>query len=721
MAQELVVRTTASGGSFRIFVRPPGGNRVDVTFFRDVPTQITQLSTTDPFGDATAALVFAGITGFDRPGTGELWWLVPWADVDIIWYDETGAPTPFTWEGFIVSEEITESLTVQCKGALYQLDNFLAAPFFPQYPIPYEKLLANAFNPAKHPSLRTSPLVIQWPTDWNLKVPSSNDPDYLWFLRPWGVTPGQLWTGLTTRSTGSWDPLLTGHVQTLLSVMYTDDGGQWTIYKRTGRVPVLQVRPALRAPQPNTMEVHYGAPGVDVSVSRDFTQSANVIFGAGSDLSGTQFSGQTVTPDGQTTTYQPFAALPQYYPATATNPRLLPHLARKEARLQFQQGLDEGSARDVAQTQLRRFADPGYVGTIELKIDPLVSGTPFSRYLIKAGQSLLLRNFRRTDILFHVSQASINVADGTATLTVDTKFRDTLTVSEVRARTRDALDPVHLLQIGKFSVTVQDQIKPWSYSGGSGVIPSDPASYDATEFFKSMPQDIAFPWTEWTRKYPPKNKDSAKFYIPLSTKKVKADDNWSGVTRANIKVAAIPIKMSQAGTIRLTQMAVYDENGNVLPVRFHAGIYANSGTSVRDMPIIPATYNNTFGYPQGQRYPFYPGAFENINPDGTETDNPGQILANGADLVMGWGNYYEGAGFSPGLQSSKSPKTGKLVDEATWSFDTSNSPDFDKRSVKNTRSNKTAGMLYIMVYCDDQGSTPAYLLGRLFRQEPGTV
>src|SRR5690349_11129639 len=120
---ELTVRTSSSGGSWRIFVRPPGGQRQDVTFFRDVPTQIGQMSSTDPFGDAVATVIFPRVTGFDRPGSGDLWWLVPWADIDLIWYDQDNQPTAYTWEGFAVSEEIGASgLTVQCKGALYQLD-----------------------------------------------------------------------------------------------------------------------------------------------------------------------------------------------------------------------------------------------------------------------------------------------------------------------------------------------------------------------------------------------------------------------------------------------------------------------------------------------------------------------------------------------------------------------------------------------------------------------
>lgn len=725
---EITVRTTSQGGYWRIFVRPPGGTRQDITWFRDVPTQIQQMSTTDPFGDSVATMTVPGITGFDRPGTGTLKWLQPKADVDFIWYDENDRPTTYTWEGFIVSEEIAGAgLNLQLKGALYQLDDFLAAPFYPQYPVPYERLIQNAFDPLKHPSLRTSALVINFPAGWTKVVPSPDQTEYLWFLRPWGVKPGDLWTGLTTRDTGGWNQLLTGQVQTLLSVMYTDDGGQWTVYKRTGRVPVLQVRPALRYPSSTTLEVYYGAHGVDVSASRDFTQSANVIFGSGTDLAGSSFSGQQITADGQTTYYEPFAALPQYYPSDATNPRLMTSLARKEAKVTFATGLDEQAAREVANTQLRRFADPGYTGSITLKTDPLLSGQPFPRQLIRAGQTIVLRGFRGTDVLFHISQASIDVAQETATLTVDSKFRDALTVAEVQARTRDALDPVHLLKAGAYELTVQDEILPWSYAEGSGVIPSDPKTYDARPFFKNMPLGMKFPWTEWTKKYPPSNPSYAKYYIPIPKANVVATKNWSGISRDGLSSMGIPIKMSQQGSIRLAQIAAYDKNGNVVPVRFHVGIYSTSGTNVTSMPMIPAKYDKKYkgsaggtGYKAGERYPFYPGAFENQNADGTITDNPGQLLAQGTTMVMGWGNFYEGAGYDPGTQGAGAAKSGMLVDEVVWPFSTmSAGTDFDQYSVTRTRSSANAGQLYILIYCDDQGTQPVYFLGRFFRQEPG--
>lgn len=710
---------TGSGGYFKIFATAPGLPRKDITFFREVPTQISSMSSTDPFGDASASISFPRITGMDRPGSGDLDWLVPWSNIDIVWYDSDGVLTDWVWEGLIVSENFGSSSghDITCKGALYQADNFLAAPWFPQYPVPYELLIKDALDPSKHPTLRTAPLRVIFPEGWSTVVPEQNQPDYLWFLRPWGVQVGQKWTGLTSRNTGAWEPTLTGFVQSLLAVMYTEDGGQWTIRKRTGRVPELLVRPALKYPTDDTLEVFYGVPGVEVSISRDFSQMTNVIYGQGTDLMGSSFSGSQVSRDGQTTYYEPFAALPYSYPNTG-NPRFNPNIPRKESRLQFPQGMDQLAAQTTASAHLMKFSDPGYVGQIILRTDPLLNNEPFNRQLIRAGQTIVVRGMRGADILFHIAEATVSPAQGEASLSVDSKFRDALTVDEVRARTRDALDPVRLLRVGQFSTTVQDSILPWSYTQGSGVIPSGGA-VDATRFFNELIEPMErFPWTTTTKKYPPKTYPG--YYIKVDPRSTTADNNWSGLTRMGIAKAAIPVRLSQNGTIRLTQLAAYDEDGNVMPVRFHFSLYGNSGISVRDMPKIPTGAIGSGGYAIGQVYPFFRGAFEKITDEGTEVgvDAAAQVLAPGNDLIVGWGNYFEGAGYFPGSSSHGSPKTGMLVDETSWQYDTSNDPGFDKTSVERSRTNPTAGMVFAMVYCDDQPvDKPVYFLGRLFRSE----
>lgn len=706
---------TGDGGYFRIFFTPPGGRRTEVTVFRGAPTQINSLSSTDPFGDATGSITFEQITSYDRPGQGDLSWLVPKANVDIRYYNADGSLHEWSWEGIYISEDISEtSYTVSLRGALYQADDFQAAPWFPQYPVPYELLIRMALDPSRRPSLRTAPLKIEWPDDWATVVPAFDREEYLWFLRPYGVQKGSKWTGLTTRNTGGWEPVLTGFVQTLLSVMYTEEG-QWTIEKRTGRVPVLKVRPNISVPPPGVYEIINGVPGVRISLSRDFTQSANVVYVTGTDLNGTAYSGQFVSPDGQETGYEPFAYLPSVHPADGSNPLLDRYMTRKEIRLQLPAGMDQSDARDTAAAHLRRFADPGYTGNIQLTTDPMVDNAVRSRFLIKAGEQILVKGYRGDELLLHITEASINVGDGSVSLTVDSKFRDALTVAEVRARTRDALDPVHLLQVGKYSTTVQDLILPWSYSEGSGVIPSG-GDYDATEFFtKKLGAKSRFPWTDFTTKYPPKK--FPKFYIKANPHNANADKNWANLRSDGIAVG-FPIRMAQNGSIRLMQIAAYDENGNVVPCRFHFSIYNNSGVTSRDMPRIPsADTKGILKFKEGQAYPFFQGAFERLNPDGTETDDPLRILHDSAGLVVGWGNYYEEAGYHPGKYSAGGRKTGLLVDETNWGFDTTMDPDFDKYDVENTRSSPTTGRLYGMIYVDGHGNKPVYFMGRMWRAE----
>ena len=709
-----------AAGYFRVFVWGNGVPRTEITVVRDAPIQVSSMSWNDPFGPATAALMLPQITSFDAPGEGDLFWLRPWVNVDIVYCNEYGAPTGFQWEGAIVSEDPSaEGLSLSCKGALYLWDNYLAKPTYPSYAIPYELIMKQQLDPATAPQIPCTPLRVEFPSGWATTVPSNTNPSYLWFLRPWGVTPGQLWTGLTTRNTGAWEPRLTGFIQNLLSVMYTDCG-QWTIDLHTGRAPVLRVRNMQRLPDEKSFHVWNNAPGVGVSLSRDFTQTTNVVYGNGTDLQGSAFSNQTVSADGQTTTFTPFSALPSVEPASRTNPRYMAGaVIRKESRLSFPNGIDPVQAAEISTNQIQRFADPGYTGTVTLTADPLLGGNPVSKFTIAAGSTIVIHQWRGGDLLAHISSVNADIANNSVELTVDTKFRDALTVAEVNARTRDALDPLHLLQVGQFSTTVQDQILPWSYSSGSGVIPSA-GTLDATEFFtKKMDPSATFPWTDWTKKYPPRK--YPQFYIKLNPANTNADKNWSGTNRSGLTSVAIPVRMAQAGQIRLTQIAAYDIDGNVLPVNFHVGFYNNSGVSYRDMPRIPSATTPGIGkYRAGQHYPFYKGAFEQINEDGTESNNPGQLLANGADMIVAWGNYYERVGYYPGHPSHNGP-TGMMVDETAWSFDTTGNPDFNKYDVAATRKNKTAGLVYCMIYCDTQGTKPVYFLGKLSVQPQGST
>ena len=716
-------------GYFRIFAQPPGGERREITIFRGAPVVPISATFSDPFTHQTAQLNLPQVTVWDRPGEGDLDWLVPNSDIDIIWENTGDYELEWSWEGFIVSFNFGVSGTdvtysVDLKGALYALDDYLAIPSYPKRPIPYEILISQAFDQTIHPA-RLGQFRVLWPAWWETRVPEYRDKGYLAYLKPWGVATGERWTGFTSRSTGTWEPVLSGHIQSLLSVMFAEGGAQWSIRNRGLRRPELYLRQIPVDTSPDIIEVVLGAPGVEFSGSQYYSQRASVIYGQGVDDAGVSFSGMVVSPDGKTTTYKPFAFSPKVWPRQK-NPTFDPDLTPKEVMIRFQDGVDAISAEKIAKGQLQRFSEPGITGSITLTSDPrFASGQICPRLLIQAGTTIRIKNlFGLPDgVLAHVTSASADFQNLTTTLEFDTKYRDQLTVEEVKARTRDALSPLRALQVGKYSNTVQDLVLPWSYAEGSGCIPMG-----SKEFFnEKLPSNAEFPYEEWTTQYPPKNPDSRSYYIRLNpTNTTDSSKNWSGVARDGEIIYAVPIRMSQAGTIKLTQIAAYDRDGHVLPVRFHVSFYANNGVSSRDMPRFPddpdslkylAPEGVSVDYQVGQPNPFFKNAWETVNEDGTKIDDDRYFVAQNANLLVGWGNYFEPAGYSPGRFSRGAARTGVLEDNATWSWDLGET--LDLRSPQNNANEEYAGMLFIMIYCDEQGDDPVYFLGKVYRQEPG--
>ena len=216
--------------------------------------------------------------------------------------------------------------------------------------------------------------------------------------------------------------------------------------------------------------------------------------------------------------------------------------------------------------------------------------------------------------------------------------------------------------------------------------------------------------------------------------------------------------MSASGSIRLSQVAAYDLNGNVMPVKFHISLYTNSGINVSSMPefpgprripnpdkdkpgepatipnpdfpkylaarrvdgtVIPTTYENPKGGAPAQAHPFFEGAWESVRPDGFTYN-----LRWGGDVNLpqetpqvGWGNYFEPAGYSPGRFSKGAERTGLLEDTTPWSWGLSDLLSKDDKSANIEQ--EFAGMLFVMIYCDDQGDDPVFFMGRFVRMEPG--
>lgn len=833
---QVSVIENSPSGYWEIYVDPKGsGERINVTKFRGAPTAVNSLSTADPFGPITASLTFPTITLLDRPGQGDLWWLLPEADVDICWVtapDSNGDQyVLYKWQGYFVSfeyneEDVGSNLSVTCNGALKQLDNYLAKPEYLYQPLAYEYAIYRQFtnrpdlrlNVPNHPS---TAFPDWWTTRFDISDYSSSDA----YTVPQGPANGDKWSGMVTRETGNFEPVLSNYIQGLLSNMYTDRG-QFTLLLDDNRTPILTHRDMETVPDENTLVVDMLWPGVEMSANRDFSQRLNVVYGQGKSISGNVFSNQQVTADGSRSFYEPFAYRREVYPAdTSTNPWFDQGVMRKEVSLNFFQGINAAEATEIARKHLQRFSDPGVTGSITLKTDPTMDGVVYPRQIIQAGMSIQVKGIFGMDegMLFHITESSVD-AEGNVSLTVDSKYRDQLTVQEVRLRGRDSLVPVRMLSAGQYQPLIPDLLYPWSYDQGSGFFPigslelfnrglegtTDNAAL--TTYSDLYATGYDFPWTGLTTLYPPSQfKD---YYLEMGpASEGNPDLNW---VKGNVRFGA-------QGDISLFQIAAFWEDGTVAKVPFHVSVYMESGTDVSNMPLMPSdlsintpyqvtsyecsvnatgtelvfTYaghpfavgssilvtasagtladayigegvlltvdsvtTNTFTvirngitasdtgvivqFAEYSHYPFYPNAFEKYLDDGSTRFEQQNSVA--ATLLVGYGNYFEKAGYWPNTssianstpvteleQTSDFAPTGLLSDETGFSFNfiggtrinTYYTPEENQAAV-NASDMITAS---VMIYCDQMWddslgklvprNKKVYFLGRFYRRIPG--
>lgn len=725
MSAVVATQTAAQdAGNWRITARRPGYQPVDVTYVRGVPTQIGEWKEQSPFGWSSVSLTFGGVTMYDRIGQGDLFWLAPEVNFDIEWVGSL--PDGYPYDRFVIEafsmpfNHSSTSETIELIGAAFQLDHFQAKPEYANQPFPYEVAMRRQW--ADKPSLRLRRLLVEWPSWWTETY--TPDPTALPQFIPTGVRKGDKWTGLLTRETGSWEPVLSSYIQTMLTSMYTSRG-RWTMSLRPGRQPVLHHLDMAVEPAKGTIVIHPLQPGVKISLKEPWDQSANVYYGQVKSLAGEAYSGMQVVGDGQATVYKPLAALRQVDPVDDRNTWLQQHRMRKESLLQVQDGLTALEAASVGQSHLTHFADPGQMGTVTLTsdvhiLDSALAEQPLHRALIRAGMTLHLPGFKGVPegILLLVVDTAFNPSTGTMTLTVDTKWRDKLTMDEVKVRGRDALSVPRMLIAGKYAPLLPDMLFPWNYAEGSGYIPSSP-TFSARRLFEGMPGDISFPWTEWTTQRPPKSASWKSCYIPVGAKANSANDNWAFAANRGGGKFGIPIRMAQAGSIRLLQLAAFDKDGNVMEVPFHFSLYYQRDVNVMAMPRIPAgkvPAGST--YAVGEHYPFFEQAFETYNLDGTQVGTEVPVTVQSAGLIRGWGTGVQKAGHWPGSSSANDPATGLLVDEEPFSFDLVGPTPHINQYAKGDVS-PYAGYLYCMIYCDAQAAEEVFFLGRMYRAEPG--
>ena len=603
-------------GYWRIIVDPrPSSSTneaVDVTFVRGAATTVTNLSTMDPFGPGSATIIFTSVTLLDTPGTGDLSWLVPEANVDICWMKpQTAGVNPteddvlYRWEGYFVSFEYGEedagsTLTVACNGAMKQMDNYLAYPEHLTQPISYEYAIERQFNTVNRPDSRLRDCI-------PFKETALSDPDFAFlgdsptnvfrvadytnynskdaiynktmstYYKPVNLKDGDIWTGLLTRSTGNFEPVLTNYVQNLLESMQTPTGS-FTLLLKDGRQPYFKHRKRLTAPDSNTLVVDVLWPGVKISVTQDFSQKVNVVYGSGKALNGDTFTNIVYDADGSRSHYEPFAYKSENYPKVRDNTSFNPDKMSKEVSLNFWAGLNTFDAKAVAQKHLELFSDPGITAQLTLNVDPqLIDGTGYARQTITAGMSILVKGLfgNQQGILFHITEHSYSGTDNTVSLTLDSKYRGQLTVQEVRQRGKDSLVVSRLLGVGQFKPSIDDLLFPWSYEQGSGFVPlGSKFLWDVSNRNNISIGD--FPWTNLTTAYPPKSfnasntADATTHYVGITgpADLENADNNWSGIA---------PVMFSAVGTITAARFVAVKADGTPYKVPFHVSLWTQDG------------------------------------------------------------------------------------------------------------------------------------------------
>jgi hypothetical protein len=738
--------TANSAGVHLVYAQRPGRERTDVTYFRGVPLILNEYTYSDPYSDATASITFPQITEVDD--LDAVWWCQEFTEIDIYWAPasaskispgdiralnpDTGLPgwwinvpdptynnySP-VWEGHIYSYTPTpEGAQVQLQGAMFAVDRYVSKPTFPPRPQAAEFLIMNAFNSSPTQLKTFTKSDIHWPAGWTKVYDGTiNQNETLNNFSVDGVAVGENYSGYATRNTGNWGRMLTGFVSELLGVMYTPDkcgaieGNQWTVLMGTGRQPYLTVRDRFRAPD---FWYYAGTPGIITSLSRDALSTSSIYYGTGTGPDGSKWSNTAISPDGSKTEYQPIAYMGNHYPFE-NNPNRTPGTISGETMITFGSGIGLDQAIIAGEKMLRRDYDPGWVGDIELKVDP----TSINKWSIRPGMCVQVRNYGGLQYLnLHIAQVRCNPDEGTVTLSVDSKFRDLLSLEEVTSKIRDPLTPAKLLQVGRRTGIVEDQLAPWDYTAGSGMVKTE-----AVEFFLEMPRSIRFPWTEWTRSHPPR--DFGQYYLPVNASSDLSANRWN----------ACSFLTSSKGTIRMTQFVCVDEDGEIVPIPFHVSIHNVNMLDDANIDTIDSEVDN--GTVESQQWTAYvPNAAEDSKVPPEEIYSPfandkmwERTASNGTTLtgtmypppeqmIIGWGNYSQPAGYSPGRKSEGGQPTGMLIDESAWPYDNAGGDLSNERVDPQGRGNSlTKTKLLCAIYAEHDEQV--YFIGRMWKQEEG--
>lgn len=643
-------------GKLRVVV---GGK--NVTYFRGTETVVPGWSDQEPYGSGPAQVVFPQITELDSLGTGALKWLRAGADVDFYRVSPAGVrdAAPL-WSGYIKRFHMANSvndgaLTAECSGAVQGSLGLILHQ--PRHNYDTKDIGRLMVHDMRHPGTRIGAFE-------------------------------EIETGIETRKRGSRSQYALDWIDELLSIAVTDDGDQWTLKRLPGQRRVVKLLLKDRTTQHLT--IHAGGRGVELDLAQDVTEQPNRIFGEGVGHDGNRWRG-AVFPNLKPETVPPYPGTPLDIGSTGdsvrvwqaemntdgyevgtefayksgeftdveadsarelqrraglpvtgvvneatwdatwangvdsanlggarfdpiawdvktqrwlytgngslkeANPAFDRRVLPVETLVSYGEGISKRRASRAARAQLARYGDdPGWFGTITLRVDPV----EMSRLNIRAGMNIRVKFFGGTaGILMHIADVSPSLGDQSlpVTLTVDSKARDLTTIAELMAADRESRqDPArNYLNQRRRSAHVRDTVIGWDKESGMGTVP-----------------DRDLPAGQWT---------------------------------------VIKIPAAQYGTILSTDLTVTPA------CKFYAAVFG-----ARVTPSRLDSVNPNPGTARGDDYlPWDVPAIQ---------DTLGRSNRTGMRLAMTWGNPGQAAGYWPGEEEKGHPPTGRLYDDASWSY-----------------------------------------------------
>lgn len=233
----------------------------DVTRFRDVPCQIDRFELMEPFGCGKAQIVFPQIGPWEAR-SGDLAWLAIGNNVDIVRLHPNGSTRTVLWSGLIPLEGIQagpggRSTRIDLIGDMWagDLQIHKVKPYLP--PTDVGKVIADALN---------------------TEVVSRR------VKKTAAVT-----TGITCNKRGSADQSVIAYVQELLGIYGTTEDGTdtWTVARTT---TARQYELRLKDRTTVACTIRSGAYW-DIDLTRDATETPNVIYGHGVNSDGYAWAG----------------------------------------------------------------------------------------------------------------------------------------------------------------------------------------------------------------------------------------------------------------------------------------------------------------------------------------------------------------------------------------------------------------------------------------------